>query len=222
MESTGRFEEYFLKALKESNTAGAGGAFGDGPSTADLYVPAEQGSGVKKSNTPGDNRIARPLGSGKVQTRKGSTGGKKRKKKKNKTDGLNGVFLTGEEGEEGKAKDPVGMDTYWKDGDLKVTIKEVLKYLDDNDVPVKDISTDRLKSILIADDRDDKRVQAADLKYPVIIVVGMNGKYKSILDGNHRVDKAIRNDIPTVKARELDLRSAPKKYQELLDYEIKT
>jgi hypothetical protein len=135
---------------------------------------------------------------------------------------FDGVFLTGEENEEGKAKDPVGMDTYWKDGDLKVTIKEVLKYLDDNDVPVKDVSTDKLKSILIADDRDDKRVQAADLKYPVIIVVGMNGKYKSILDGNHRVDKAIRNDIPTVKARELDLQSAPKKYQELLDYEIKT
>jgi len=99
---------------------------------------------------------------------------------------------------------------------------EVLEYLDDNKVPVKEVSTDKLKSILIADDRDDKRVQAADLKYPVIIVVGMNGKYKSILDGNHRVDKAIRNDIPTVKARELDLQDAPEKYKALFNYEIVT
>ena len=97
MESTGRFEKYFLRALRESNTAGAGGAFGDGPSTADLYVPSEQGSGVKKSNTPGENRIARPLGTGKVQTRKKAVGGKKRRNKKEK-----GVsYLTGEENEEG-------------------------------------------------------------------------------------------------------------------------
>ena len=97
MESTGRFEKYFLRALRESNTAGAGGAFGDGPSTADLYVPSEQGSGVKKSNTPGDSRIARPLGTGKVQTRKKAVGGKKRRNKKEK-----GVsYLTGEENEEG-------------------------------------------------------------------------------------------------------------------------
>ena len=105
MESTGRFEEYFLEALKESNTAGAGGAFGDGPSTADLYVPSEQGSGVKKSNTPEDNRIGKALGSGRVQTRNLTTGGKKKKKKKKKTDGLDGVFLTGEEGEEGRPEE---------------------------------------------------------------------------------------------------------------------
>jgi|TARA_R110002020_G_scaffold425183_1_gene634622 hypothetical protein len=96
MESTGRFEKYFLKSLRENNTSGAGGAFGDGPSTANLYVPSEQGSGIKKSNTPGDSRIAKPLGTGKVQTRKGSTGGKKKRRKK-KDDGIDELFLTGEE-----------------------------------------------------------------------------------------------------------------------------
>ena len=45
MESSGRFERIFLKMLKEDNIAGADGAFGDGPSTHDLYVPGEQGSG---------------------------------------------------------------------------------------------------------------------------------------------------------------------------------
>jgi len=99
MESTGKFEKLFLKLLHEDITAGAGGAFGDGPSTANLYVPSEQGSGVKKSNTPGDSRIARPLGAGKVQTRKKAVGGKKKKKKK-------GVdFATGEENEENKPEE---------------------------------------------------------------------------------------------------------------------
>ena len=210
MESIGRFEKYFLKVLKESMTAGAGGAFGDGPSTADLYVPSEQGSGKQKSNTPGDSRIARPL-SAKVQTRKGATGGKRKKKKKK---GVN--YLTGEENEEEKK----GLDTSWEDGDLKVTIKEVLKYLDEESVPIKEVDTDKLKSILIAGPRDAKRVQAADLKYPAVVVVDMKGKYKSILDGNHRVDKAISNDIPTVKVRELDLQTAPDDYKKLFNYKI--
>ena len=202
MESSGRFEQLFFRVLKEEMTAGAGGAFGDGPSTHDISKYAE-----------GDARVPKVLGKGKVQTRKGTTGGKKKKKKK--TDGLDEVFLTGEEDEEAK-----GLDTSWEDGDLKVTIKEVLKYLDDNDVPVKEVSTDRLKSILIASNRDAKRVQAADLKYPVVVVVGKNGKYKSILDGNHRVDKAISNDIPAVKVRELDLREAPEEYKALFNYSI--
>ena len=220
MESTGRFERIFLKMLKETNISGADGAFGDGPTLHTVYGPNAAAQNIDSGDTyaPGDARVPKVLGKGKVQTRKGATGGKKKKKKKGR--GVN--YATGEEDEEGKAKDPVGMDTYWEDGDLKVTITEVLKYLDDIDEPVEDVSTDNLKSILIADDRDDKRVQAADLKYPIIIVVGMNGKYKSILDGNHRVDKAIRNDIPTVKARHLHLQEAPKKYQELLDYVVQT
>ena len=40
------------------------------------------------------------------------------------------------------------------------------------------------------------------------------------LDSNHRVDKAISNNIPTVKARELDLRQAPEKYKKLFNYGI--
>jgi len=200
MESSGKFERLFFKMLKEQNIAGAGGALG----TGDGFDPGTGEIGSSDWYAPGDARIPKVLGKGKVQTRKGSTGGKKKKKKK------------AEEDEEEKK----GLDTSWEDGDLKVTIKEVLKYLDDNDVPVKDVSTDKLKSILIADDRDEKRVQAADLKYPVIVVVDRNGKYKSILDGNHRVDKAISNDIPTVKARELDLREAPDEYKALFDYSV--
>ena len=125
------------------------------------------------------------------------------------------MFLTGEEDEEVK-----GLDTSWEDGDIKVTIKEVLKYLDDNKVTVEEVSTNKLKPILIAGPRDPKRVQAANLKYPAVVVVDMNGKYKSILDGNHRVEKAINNDIPTIKVLKLDLRTAPEEYKALFNYEI--
>ena len=95
MESTGRFEKYFLKALRESNTAGAGGAFGDGPSTHDIYTPDTPTS--RDTYAPGDARVPKALGAGKVQTRKKAVGGKKKRNKKEK--GVN--YLTGEENEEG-------------------------------------------------------------------------------------------------------------------------
>ena len=99
MESSGRFERIFLEMLKEENIAGANGAFGDGPSVSGIYDPAGGTiSSNDKSYAPGDARNPKGLGKGKVQTRKGSTGGKKNKKKK--TDGLDGVYLTGEEDEE--------------------------------------------------------------------------------------------------------------------------
>tara|TARA_R100000808_G_scaffold16929_1_gene37804 strand:+ start:1143 stop:1478 length:336 start_codon:yes stop_codon:yes gene_type:complete len=106
MESTGRFEKLFFKALRESMTSGAGtgSAFGDGPTMHTVYGPNAAAQNINSGDTyaQGDAKIYKPLG--KVQTRKGTTGGKttggKKNKKKKKTDGLDGVFLTGEEGEE--------------------------------------------------------------------------------------------------------------------------
>ena len=94
MESSGRFEQLFFKVLKESNTAGPGGALGTGSG----YNPSKGEIDSSDWYANDDARIAKLLGQGKVQTRKGSTGGKKNKKKK--TDGLDGVYLTGEEDEE--------------------------------------------------------------------------------------------------------------------------
>ena len=101
MESTGKFERLFFEALRENNIAGSGGALGDGPSMGAVYGPNTGAENIGSGDTyaPGDARVPKVLGKGKVQTRKGTTGGKKKKKKK-KTDGLDGVFLTGEEGEE--------------------------------------------------------------------------------------------------------------------------
>ena len=100
MESSGRFERIFFKIIKEDNIAGTGGSLGTGSG----FDPGEGEIGSSDWYAPGDARIPKLLGKGKVQTRKGSTGGKKKKKKK-KTDGLDEVYLTGEEDEEGKGKD---------------------------------------------------------------------------------------------------------------------
>lgn len=118
----------------------------------------------------------------------------------------------------------VGMETYWEDGDKKVTIKDVVKYLDSINAPVKEVDTKKIKPILIKQDYDGKnkkRVQKSNLDYPIIVIIS-KGKYKSILDGNHRAYKAISNNIEKIKLRELNLdkKETPKIYKDLFDYAI--
>lgn len=117
-----------------------------------------------------------------------------------------------------------GMNTSWQDGDIKVTIKEVIKYLDNNSVPVKNVSLSKIKPIIIDQDYSNKnkdRVNSSNLEYP-IIVIKSKGRYKSILDGNHRAYKAVNSDAKTIKVRELDLDTpnTPKEYKDLFDYTI--
>ena len=119
-----------------------------------------------------------------------------------------------------------GMNTSWEDedGKIKVTIKDVIKYLDENDIPIKTVSLDKIKPIIIDQDYKNKnknRVNASSLEYP-IIVIKKNGKYKSILDGNHRAFKAVNSNAKNIKVREIDLSSpsTPDEYKELFDYRI--
>jgi hypothetical protein len=119
-----------------------------------------------------------------------------------------------------------GMNTSWEDedGKIKVTIKDVIKYLDENDIPIKTIGLDKIKPIIIDQDYKNKnknRVNASSLEYP-IIVIKKNGKYKSILDGNHRAFKAVDSNAKNIKVREIDLSSSstPDEYKELFDYGI--
>ena len=96
MESTGKFEKRFFKMLEEMNTAGADGSFGDGTTLHTVYGPNAAAQNIDSGDTIANNdaRVFTPTG--KVQTRKGTTGKKEDKEKKK---GVN--FATGEENEEG-------------------------------------------------------------------------------------------------------------------------
>mgnify|MGYP006236922701 FL=1 len=113
MESTCKFERIFFKMLKEDNIAGAGGAYGDGPSMHSIYSPSEPQSGDEYARNDGRNIFGAPKALGKrVQTRKGSTGGKKDKKDKKKEKWLKrkNLYLTGSENEEIPAEDAEKVD----------------------------------------------------------------------------------------------------------------
>tara|TARA_R110000782_G_scaffold41854_3_gene95599 strand:+ start:48 stop:437 length:390 start_codon:yes stop_codon:yes gene_type:complete len=105
-------------------------------------------------------------------------------------------------------------DTSWKTDDDKVTIGEVIDYLGDETVDINVLELSQQLPSLPT--RGAKRVAAASLEYP-IIVVKSGGQYKSVLDGNHRLQRAIDEEVESIKAKILDLDDEEPKDPETLE-----
>jgi hypothetical protein len=104
-----------------------------------------------------------------------------------------------------------GTGTFWEieiDGKtIRITFDDVIEHLDKG----IEIDPNDIKHLLIDVERDPNRVEAADLNYPIILVRS-EGEFISILDGQHRVVKAIRDGLD-IRAKVLDLDLAPEEFK---------
>ena len=93
-------------------------------------------------------------------------------------------------------------DTSWENDEDKVTLGEIDDFLGDEtiDINVLELS-DQIPALPT---RSDQRIEAASLDFP-IIVVKKDGQFKYVLDGNHRLQKAINQGVETIKAKILDV-----------------
>ena len=112
-------------------------------------------------------------------------------------------------------------ETAWQDTTedgktIKVTISDMFKF--SKDVPVTELNVADLESIALHKTKTDKEtltnIQKANLEYPILVLNKSNGK-RSILDGHHRLQKAIANKIPKIKAKVLNLSDMPEDWQRL-------
>ena len=98
-----------------------------------------------------------------------------------------------------------------------ITIKEVEDFLKNDaiiDINVKDIQ-DKCIHLNKTDKETLERSENSDLSFPIIITKEQDGSWGRILDGHHRLKKAIDNDIETIKAKVLDLREVPDLYKKM-------
>ena len=93
-------------------------------------------------------------------------------------------------------------DTSWETDDGKVSIGDVIDYLGERTIDINVLELSRQIPHLPTDGAE--RVAAASLEFP-IIVVKFGGKYQFVLDGNHRLQRAIDEKVESIKARILDL-----------------
>tara|TARA_R110002051_G_scaffold246452_1_gene306143 strand:- start:173 stop:580 length:408 start_codon:yes stop_codon:yes gene_type:complete len=113
-------------------------------------------------------------------------------------------------------------DTSWENDDDKVTIGEVVDYLGEKTVPIKvsDL-TKQIPSLFDDEYRQSvegrKRIETASLEFPIIVVKN-KGQYKYVLDGNHRLQRAIDDEkVETIKAKilVLDDEETPERFKKM-------
>ena len=106
----------------------------------------------------------------------------------------------------------------WEDDDGKITIDDVLDYIGDNvrNISVVDLQN-KLRSQLDKVTKDEERIMKADLQYPIILVQ-KDGEFSYVLDGNHRLAKAILTGEEYIKAKVLylDDKNTPEEFKRLL------
>ena len=103
-------------------------------------------------------------------------------------------------------------DTSWEndEGD-KITLMDLLNATED--IPVRKISVEELKPHLLSWDGDEdevRKIDSADLQYPILIFVNDDGGFITIIDGHHRAQKAVRKGLETIKAKVIPINSLSK------------
>ena len=98
-----------------------------------------------------------------------------------------------------------------------VTLKQILELT--KDIKVEEIETEKLKSKVLNWDGDPdeiKKIEKSDIQYPVLILMNDDNTIKYILDGNHRIQKSIKHNLPTVKAKLIKISILPEWVQSIL------
>ena len=111
-------------------------------------------------------------------------------------------------------------DTSWENdkGD-KITLIDLLNAT--GDIPVQKISVEELKPHLLSWDGNEdeiKKIERADLQYPILIFVDDDGSFISIIDGHHRAQKAVRKGLETIKAKIIPINSLPKDIRKVFSH----
>ena len=115
------------------------------------------------------------------------------------------------------------MDDSWTNNDETITLQDILQLT--ASIPVKKYNTKKLASKVLSWDGNPaeiKKIEQSNLKYPILIMVDDNEKIKWILDGNHRAQKALKNNMPTVSAKLIKLADLDDKARRILGEDKET
>jgi len=112
-------------------------------------------------------------------------------------------------------------DTSWTGhNDETVTLRQILDLT--KDIKISEVETEKLKNIVLNWDgntEEIEKIEKSDIQYPVLILMNDDNTIKYILDGNHRIQKSIKYNLPTVKAKLIKFSKLPKWIKNILEIE---
>ena len=85
-------------------------------------------------------------------------------------------------------------------------------------IPAVDLPIEKIKRKILSwgdDPVELEKIERADLRYPILIYVNDDSSVKYIVDGNHRAQKALKNNLPSVKAKLIKFNDLPAEWQKI-------
>ena len=89
---------------------------------------------------------------------------------------------------------------YWENNQSVITYNDVIKLSTVRELDIESLYDCRIQTI------DEERVNRVDINFPILVLVD-GDTILSILDGNHRVTKAQRAGMSTMKCYVVDISS---------------
>ena len=103
-------------------------------------------------------------------------------------------------------------DTMLDGTDVTVTIQDIVKLAGE---PQK-VDPQKFAHVRVPPESQE-RMMKADLSYPLLVLQHRDGKYQ-VLDGNHRLAKALHTKQPDVLVRMVKFESLPEQWQWLFNH----
>ena len=94
-------------------------------------------------------------------------------------------------------------DELFLNGIFEFNVTKMLAFIEANpkEFPIKKADVERLRSLL-PETLDEKTIQRADISRPIILAEISPGSF-NVIDGHHRVEKAVRQGLKTIAARRI-------------------
>ncbi len=110
--------------------------------------------------------------------------------------------------------------TYWADDDgNKITLIDLLDATEH--IPIQNIPIVDLKPHLLSwddDEKEFKKIDNVELEYPILVFVNNECEIITIIDGHHRIHKAIKKGMETIKGKLIKLRTLPKNVRKVFNH----
>jgi hypothetical protein len=104
----------------------------------------------------------------------------------------------------------------WDDGETKVTLRQLLVIM--SKIPTQEIDVSKVSQFALYKNNSGElnRIEASNLEFPILIITNNNGSINQIIDGHHRIQKAIKHNMPTIKAKIIKFNDLPADFKKVL------
>lgn len=109
-----------------------------------------------------------------------------------------------------------GLDDSWTYGNTTVTLRQLLNVM--KDIPVTELPVSSLSHLALHGDNKAEyhNILKADLQYPILVILNDDNSIKFIIDGHHRLQKAMKMELSTIKCKLIQLTQLPNNFQKVL------